>query len=1111
MFSKRVIRSLISARYALAALIIFLGLFVVQYRALWNDYVPKLITSLYKRETLATSNASMPIVVAHNTALFPRDDYTCSPGKPCSNHACCGKSGYCGYGPTYCGTACTSNCDAKAECGQYASPAGKTCPLNTCCSEFGFCGTTKDFCTGKCQSNCVLHPQPPGGSTGKVLDKVIGYYESWSDRLACHRTAPGDLPLQALTHVNYAFGYIDPTSFQLVPMDSDTPASLFGTVSNLKQYNSGLKVFISVGGWTFSDNGTATQPVFGNIASTSSNREKFASNVLHFLNQYGFDGIDLDWEYPGAPDRGGQTRDVANFVLLLQTLRQTFDSSSRALGITFTAPSSYWYLRWFDLPELIKYADWINLMTYDLHGVWDRNNPIGSIVQAHTNLTEIKLAVELLWRVKVPPSKIAMGFGFYGRSFELADSHCNTPGCLFSGGAAPGPCSATSGILSYYEIKALLARNPGLKPVHDSEAAVKYATFNDKSWVSYDDADTFKQKVDWANSVGIGGSLIWASDLDDDQYSAHAGLVGRKLGHANIKIAAFSANSISVAQNLIGQNGQSCRILDACESTDARCPFGQTKVGWERGKCGRNKGHSICCPSDMAPSSCIWRGGGGDCNGQCHPGEATLFGSSWGGWPTESNQRKCSRGYKVFCCDAGDWKDIMSSCYWSECGHDCKGNEDEVSTTVKGCSIIKGRKKYCCARPAPLYDCRWVGSYPDCPNAKCAPDEVAIELSTYGNSWVSRCSWGRQLTDCCKVRSLPPRPLICQENLCDIDPGLCAISDDDAFGSSPFGKRSQPEQTSPIERRGGKRPFWYHLVGLAAASKMYSRAYPSRGALFATAAGLRDVIRRFWQMRDGVRCNDTSVRGAPVDVNNLPVDGETEHPIDLQVIVPFIETANRGYLPLGRRTRTRPIPSPWWLNVWADPQGLPARLMRVSPRSPDIRSPADRVMEAFGSNTNRRNFILTQRQINAAKGAIFGLGAPISTQNFGNLAQAGAGGDGASEQRAMQEIRTVIAVFSYANDADVAMRIQNTDSLIRAQFAVIETYTQGGTGLSQLWGEFWPDYQRQVEIFAQEWVQSRITQMRQIYTQAQPAPQNRTSVLATLRQLESRIPDMTFR
>lgn len=90
----------------------------------------------------------------------------------------------------------------------------------------------------------------------------------------------------------------------------------------------------------FSDNGTATQAVFGNIASSAANRATFASNVLNFMLFYGFDGLDIDWEYPGAPDRGGQPQDTQNFVLLMQQLHSTFATSSKKLGLTFTAPSS---------------------------------------------------------------------------------------------------------------------------------------------------------------------------------------------------------------------------------------------------------------------------------------------------------------------------------------------------------------------------------------------------------------------------------------------------------------------------------------------------------------------------------------------------------------------------------------------------------------------------------------------------------------------------------------------------------------------------------------------------------------------------------------------------
>lgn len=115
-----------------------------------------------------------------NRSLHPRDDdYSCSKDNPCSNSACCGAEGYCGYGPTYCDNGCQANCDAHAECGEFAKTPGLRCPLNVCCSEFGFCGTTKGFCEGNCQSNCGQPTVPSGANSRSVRDKVIAYYEAW--------------------------------------------------------------------------------------------------------------------------------------------------------------------------------------------------------------------------------------------------------------------------------------------------------------------------------------------------------------------------------------------------------------------------------------------------------------------------------------------------------------------------------------------------------------------------------------------------------------------------------------------------------------------------------------------------------------------------------------------------------------------------------------------------------------------------------------------------------------------------------------------------------------------------------------------------------------------
>jgi hypothetical protein len=99
---------------------------------------------LNTRESASNSSFSTNAGPPKGYARRVEDDpYTCGKDRPCSNGACCGSSGNCGYAPAYCGEGCISNCNATAECGQYAATPGKTCPLNACCSEHGFCGTTE--------------------------------------------------------------------------------------------------------------------------------------------------------------------------------------------------------------------------------------------------------------------------------------------------------------------------------------------------------------------------------------------------------------------------------------------------------------------------------------------------------------------------------------------------------------------------------------------------------------------------------------------------------------------------------------------------------------------------------------------------------------------------------------------------------------------------------------------------------------------------------------------------------------------------------------------------------------------------------------------------------
>jgi len=103
-------------------------------------------------------------------------------------------------------------------------------------------------------------------------------------------------------------------------------------------------------------------------------------------------------------------------------------------------------------------------MLYDLHGAWDLTNEwTGPFINAHTNMTEINGALDLLWRNNISPEKVVYGIAFYGRSFTLNNPSCSSPGCAFASGGNAGRCSGTVGVLLNPEIHDIISKN-NLKP-----------------------------------------------------------------------------------------------------------------------------------------------------------------------------------------------------------------------------------------------------------------------------------------------------------------------------------------------------------------------------------------------------------------------------------------------------------------------------------------------------------------------------------------------------------------------------------------------------------------------------------------------------------------------
>lgn len=250
------------------------------------------------------------------------------------------------------------------------------------------------------------------------------------------------------------------------------------------------------------------------MVSTAANRAAFMSSLLEFMETYGFQGADIDWEYPSEPKRGGRADDATNLVLLMKEMRAAF--SPKGYGSSIALAPDYWYLRGFRPFEMQQYVDFMGFMSYDLHGPWDTDvKALGSIVRPQTDITEIKKNLMPLWYDGVDPAKINLGLAFYGRTYTLADPSCGEMGCAFvagQGGAA-GDCTAFQGVLSNREIQRII-EDQNITPSLNATAMVKYFTYSGNSWVDYDDEETYALKRAVANDLCIGGTMIWSIDFD---------------------------------------------------------------------------------------------------------------------------------------------------------------------------------------------------------------------------------------------------------------------------------------------------------------------------------------------------------------------------------------------------------------------------------------------------------------------------------------------------------------------------------------------------------------------------------------------------------------------
>ena len=359
--------------------------------------------------------------------------------------------------------------------------------------------------------------------------KVVGYFTNWAQYRAKCKFTPQHIDPSLFTHINYSFAKVvakkgaDPMTFKLAPFEHNDLGSggQYAQVNSLKRRFPHLKTLIAVGGWGHNDEPTAW--IFTTLVSKKEYRTQFIRDTIGFIRDNGFDGLDLDWEFPADPDRGGHAEDTKNYTAWVKELRAAFREEAKAtnqpeLLLTMASSAGGSQFPRIEFAELKDDFDWINIMTYDFYGAWSKTTGANSPLSGDSTPggdSFVKSTVARFIEAGIPPEKLVLGLPTYGRHWAGVGKH--EPNSAAAGPGPKGRCTGAEGFLSFYEIQELIETG-GYKSYWDDRSGTPYAySTNQKVWISYDDVRSIRMKVDYIEKTGLGGAMFWAIDLDDFQ------------------------------------------------------------------------------------------------------------------------------------------------------------------------------------------------------------------------------------------------------------------------------------------------------------------------------------------------------------------------------------------------------------------------------------------------------------------------------------------------------------------------------------------------------------------------------------------------------------------
>lgn len=305
-----------------------------------------------------------------------------------------------------------------------------------------------------------------GCATQEKKERVIvAYVTSWNTHSIPDPTY--------ITHINYAFGHVN-ESFNGIRIDNE---ERLREIVKLKKQKPSLKVLLSVGGWGSGG--------FSEMAATDSNRKAFAADCKQVIDNFGLDGVDIDWEYPtsGAANISSSPRDTDNFTILMAEIRAAI-GKQKLLTIATAANGKY-----IKYSAIKKYINFVNIMGYDIAEIPKHHAALFRSEMSDTLTCATAISAHVT--AGMPIERLVLGIPFYGRG--------NTE---------------VGNFIAYKEIQQL----EGYTHQWDPFAFAPYLIDAEGNIVcSYEDVNSIRRKCEYIHELGMLGAMYWEYDGDDEQ------------------------------------------------------------------------------------------------------------------------------------------------------------------------------------------------------------------------------------------------------------------------------------------------------------------------------------------------------------------------------------------------------------------------------------------------------------------------------------------------------------------------------------------------------------------------------------------------------------------